>query len=186
MSIIRVHSEQQIRQVARSIEKFGFNVPIPVDEHLQVIAGHGRLAASSLSELTHVPTVQIAHLSETQRRAFMIADNRLTENSSWDSRLLGEQLKVLSEANLDFSLDVLGFEMAEIDLFIEGLSELGEAEEEAHDPVDFGGPLTTVLGDHWILGKHHLFCGNSLEPASFNCLMEGKLADILFTDLPST
>ncbi len=180
----RRHSKQQVRQIAKSIESFGFNVPVLIDERLQVIAGHGRLAAATLLKLSQVPTIQIAHLSEMQRRAFMIADNRLTENSSWDPRLLGEQLRVLSEANLDFSLDVLGFEMAEIDLFIEGLSEPGGAKEETCELADFGGPPTTVLGDQWALGEHRLLCGDSLVPASLVCLMQHKLADIVFTDPP--
>src|SRR5258707_964116 len=99
----RVHSKKQIQQVARSIEAFGFNVPFLVDRKLKLIAGHGRLAACKLLRINKVPTICLDHLTEEQIRAFMIADNRLTENADWDDRLLGEQLKTLSEVKLDFS-----------------------------------------------------------------------------------
>ncbi len=97
----RLHSQKQVEQIANSIKVFGFNVPFLVDCNLQVIAGHGRLIASKLLGLEQVPVIRLEHLSEHQRRAFMIADNRLTEISEWDDQLLGEQLKILSEAEID-------------------------------------------------------------------------------------
>ena len=100
----RIHGRQQVRQIARSIEVFGFNVPVLIDANLKVVAGHGRIAACQLLGLNEVPTILLDHLSEAQIRAFMIADNRLTETSAWDDQLLAEQLKELSELNLDFSL----------------------------------------------------------------------------------
>lgn len=180
----RSHSKQQVRQVANSIKTFGFNVPILVDEHLAVIAGHGRLAAASLLELSQIPTIQISHLSEAQRQAFLIADNRLTENSTWDSRLLGEQLRELSRADLDFDLEVVGFEMAEIDLFIEGLNDLGEPERDETEKKEELGPQVTNLGDQWCLGKHRHLCADALQAGNFSSLMDGKLADLVFTDPP--
>ena len=122
----RIHSDKQVRQIAQSIRTFGFNVPILVDRDMKVIAGHGRVAAARLLQMDKVPIIRLEHLSEHQRRAFMIADNRLTENALWDDRLLGEQLKILSEAEIDFSLEVTGFEMAEIDIFIEGVMAYSE------------------------------------------------------------
>ena len=110
----RVHSDKQVHQIAQSIEAFGFNVPILVDDRQNVVAGHGRLLAARKLGWNTVPVIKLKHLSESQYTAFLIADNRLTENSSWDERLLGEQLKVLSELELDFDLEVTGFEMAEI------------------------------------------------------------------------
>ncbi len=92
----RVHTAKQIRQIANSIKIFGFNVPVLVDSHLQVIAGHGRVLACELLGISEVPTIRLEHLSEHQIRAFTIADNRLTENAEWDNRLLGEQFKILS------------------------------------------------------------------------------------------
>jgi ParB-like chromosome segregation protein Spo0J len=118
----RAHSPRQVRQIARSIEAFGFNVPILIDAERKVIAGHGRVLAARELKLPEVPTIRLEHLSAAQARAFMIADNRLTENSTWDDRLLAEQLQELAVLNLDFSLELTGFEMGEIDLRIEGLS----------------------------------------------------------------
>ena len=99
----RSHSARQIRQIARSIRTFGFNVPVLVDARMGVIAGHGRILAARQLDLTQVPVILLEHLSEAQQRAFMIADNRLTENAQWDERLLAEQLRDLSLLDLDFS-----------------------------------------------------------------------------------
>lgn len=108
----RIHRPRQVRQIADSIQAFGFNVPILTDADGQVIAGHGRVLAARRLGLSEAPTVQIEHLSAAQRRAFMIADNRLTENSQWDDQLLAEQLKELSELDLSFNLEATGFDMA--------------------------------------------------------------------------
>src|SRR5215204_5359445 len=116
----RVHSRQQIRQIARSIQTFGFNVPLLVDADLNVIAGHGRLRAAQKLGLGVVPTISLEHLTPEQARAFAIADNRLTEIATWDEQVLGEQLLELSELDLDFSLDVTGFEIPRIEVLIEG------------------------------------------------------------------
>ena len=118
----RQHSRQQIAQIARSIEAFGFNVPILVDESLTVLAGHGRAQAGQQIGLQEVPIIRLAHLSEAQARAFSIADNRLTDNSPWDDRLLGEIFRDLSAVELEFKLEATGFSIAEIDLSIEGLT----------------------------------------------------------------
>src|SRR6267143_1608411 len=109
----RVHSKKQIRQLANSIEAFDFNVPILIDRDGKVVAGHGRLLACRELGITEVPTLCLEHLSPAQARAFMIADNRLTEIATWDDRLLAQQLKDLSLLGLDFSLEVTGFEMGE-------------------------------------------------------------------------
>src|SRR5258708_1972618 len=109
----RVHTDRQIDQIARSIRTFGFNVPILVDVDLNVIAGHGRLLAAKLLHIDQVPVIKLEHLTDQQRRAFLIADNRLTEIANWDERLLGEQLKILAEADLNFSIESTGFEIGE-------------------------------------------------------------------------
>jgi DNA modification methylase len=182
----RNHSDKQVRQIARSIESFGFNVPILVDGNFRVIAGHGRLQACRLLGLEVVPTISLEHLSDAQTRAFMIADNRLTENATWNDKLLGEQLKVLSEVDLTFDLEVTGFEMAEIDLLIEGLSPAAEG---AADPADEipelqGKAQVTCEGDLWLLDRHRVCCGSALKPESYAVLMNGKSADCVFTDPP--
>src|ERR1700726_3356258 len=129
----RQHSKKQILKLANSIETFGFNVPVLVDAELNVISGHGRLAACRALGLAEVPILRLDHLSPAQLRAFMIADNRLTELAQWDDRLLAQQLKDLSLLGLDFSLEVTGFEMGEIDLRIESL---GGVPDRANDPGD--------------------------------------------------
>src|ERR1700758_2177227 len=154
----RLHSKKQIRQIATSIETFGFNVPVLIDSHGQLIAGHGRVLAAQLLGMTHIPTIMLEHLTEAQICAFMIADNRLTENSVWDDRLLAEQFKELSVLDLDFSLEATGFEMGEIDLRIEGLNSRREADG-ADDLSELpAGPPVTRVGDLWLLGEHRVYC----------------------------
>ena len=180
----RVHSEKQIQQVARSIEAFGFNVPFLVDRKLKLIAGHGRLAACKLLGINKVPTICLDHLTEEQIRAFMIADNRLTENADWDDRLLGEQLKALSEVKLDFSLEATGFEMAEIDLMIEGLASPTEAEAADTLPTMSSPVPVTKPGDLWLLGRNRLICGDALGGQAYQGLMDDRLAAAVFIDPP--
>jgi len=181
----RFHSPRQIRQIARSIESFGFNVPILVDAKCKVIAGHGRVMACKLRGWTEVPTISLEHLSEAQAKAFALADNRLTENSVWDDRLLAEQLKELSALDLDFSLEATGFEMGEIDLRIEGLNG-GQASDDVADDLSAlpSGLAVTRLGDLWLLGEHRVLCGSALDGASYATLLEGERADLVFTDPP--
>jgi DNA modification methylase len=180
----RLHSDKQVQQIARSIEAFGFNVPVLVDSSSQVVAGHGRLSACNLLGIEEVPVIRLEHLSEHQRRAFMIADNRLTENSEWNKPLLGEQLKILSDAELNFSLEVTGFEMAEIDTMIEGVSPVFEGEADPADAVVDSGIPVTKPGDLWVLGRHRLLCGNALDEKSYLMLMQGRRATAVFTDPP--
>jgi DNA modification methylase len=182
----RSHTDKQLRQIANSIRSFGFNVPVLVDAQLSVIAGHGRVLACKLLGITEVPTIRLEHLSEHQIRAFTIADNRLTENAEWDNRLLGEQLKILSEVELDFGLEVTGFEMSEIDLFIENLA---LATEEGADPADSipdfeAGPRITQPGDCWVLNHHRVYCGDARDDLAYSTLMEGRRAQMVFTDPP--
>jgi DNA modification methylase len=168
----------------KSIETFGFNVPILVDVERKVIAGHGRLLGAQKLGLSVVPTIQLDHLTEAQSRAFMIADNRLTENSAWDDRLLAEQLKELSELELDFSLETTGFAMGEIDLRIEGLTVPAETEDDPADTLPSPSPARTRPGDLWQLGPHRLLCGDARDDAAYARLMAGKLAAMVFTDPP--
>src|SRR5450755_589597 len=116
----RLHSEEQIAKLAECIRQFGFNSPILTDRRLTVSAGHARLRAAKFLGMSHVPTICLDHLSESQIKAFAIADNRLSELSQWDEQMLGKQFKSLSVLNLDFSLETSGFKTAEIDAYIEG------------------------------------------------------------------
>lgn len=179
----RVHSDKQVLQIARSIEAFGFNVPILVDDRQNVVAGHGRLLAARKLGWDTVPVIKLNHLSESQYAAFLIADNRLTENSTWDEQLLGEQLKVLSEMELDFDLEVIGFETAEIDLLIDGFDTVSEPDPDDRLPAIESSAIS-VVGDLWQLGKHRVFCGNSLLPENYERLLDGAKADLVITDPP--
>jgi hypothetical protein len=180
----RLHSKKQVRQIARSIKTFGFNVPVLVDAEL---AGHGRLLAAGELGITEVPTLRLDHLSPAQARALMIADNRLTEIAGWDDKLLAEQLKDLSLLGLDFSLELTGFEMGEIDLRIAALEDSPEQTDD--DPADAVPELPTrpplsKIGDVWLLGRHRVLCGNALDPADFAALMSEERAAMVFTDPP--
>jgi ParB-like chromosome segregation protein Spo0J len=179
----RVHKDKQVAQIAQSIKAFGFNVPILVDDGHHVVAGHGRLLAARKLGWDTVPVIKLNHLTESQYSAFLIADNRLTENSSWDERLLGEQLKVLSELELDFDLEVTGFEIAEIDVLIDGMETINEPDPDDRLPAIEASAISTS-GDLWQLGKHRVLCGNSLVAENYTLLMDGAKADLVITDSP--
>ncbi len=182
----RIHSERQIRQIARSIKAFGFNVPIQINRQRQVVGGHGRLEAAKVLGLATVPTIELEHLTLEQQIAFAIADNKLTENSKWDERLLAEQINFLSGVELDFSLEATGLEVAEIDILIESLA---PASENGHDDADIvpearcSAPVTK-LGDLWLLNNHRVLCENSLNENSFRVLMQNRKASTVFVDPP--
>jgi DNA modification methylase len=182
----RIHTDRQIRQIENSIRAFGLNWPILVGQNWLVIAGHGRLLACKALGLTEVPVIHLEHLTEAQRTAFALADNKLTENSCWNERLLGEQLKVLAEAELDFDIEAIGFETAELDLFIEGIDSPGS---DATDPAD--EEIESVLsrsvsrrGDVWKLGDHRILCGDALCESDYRTLMGERKADVVFCDPP--
>ena len=180
----RHHSDRQIKQIARSIGSFGFNVPVLIDGNNKVLAGHGRALACQSLGWIEVPVIRLKHLTPTQARAFAIADNRLTETSTWDDRLLGEVLADLSALELEFDLEATGFSMAEIDLRIEGIS--GERQRDSADepPEVVSRIPVSTPGDFWILGKHRLLCGDALDGASYPALLQGRRADLVFTDPP--
>jgi DNA modification methylase len=182
----RQHPDEQIQRIANSIDTFGFCVPIGIDENSMVIFGHGRLLAARRLNLPRVPVVSLSHLTKDQLRALMIADNRLTEASTWDRDLLAEQLKFLAEAELDFSLEVTGFEMGEIDVIIEGADPAGDLQNDPADSLPDSRSAIPVSreGDLWSLSKHRIYCGNSLDHNSFLTLMTGRRADMVFIDPP--
>lgn len=182
----RRHSKRQIMKLAKSIETFGFIVPVLVDAELNLYVGHGRLAACDEIGMVEVPTVCLDHLSPAQLRAFMIADNRLTELAEWDDRRLAEQLKDLSLSGLDFSLEVIGFEMAEIDLRIGSLEDLPTPGDDPADalPEPPASPPVSENGDLWLLGRHRVLCGNAMDAAAFALLMGEGRAAMAFSDPP--
>ena len=181
----RRHTRKQVRQIAESIKAFGFNVPILIDRHGNIIAGHGRWLACRELGFTEVPTLCLDHLTPAQARAFMIADNRLTEIAVWDDRLLARQLKELTLVGLDFDIEVTGFEMGEIDLRIASLDDPAGVEADPADVVPQipAAPLSK-LGDMWLLHRHRLLCGSALDSALFAELMGEERAATAFVDPP--
>jgi len=180
----RVHTKKQIHQIVQSIEAFGFNVPVLIDGRSRVIAGHGRVMACKELGIREVPTISLHHLTEVQAKAFLLADNKLTENAAWDERLLGEQLKGLAEVDLEFSLEAIGFEMGEIDLLIEGLTPASEGKDDPADQIPEPGPLVSRAGDLWLLGRHRVVCGSALQEETYHAVMARKRASMVFTDPP--
>jgi len=182
----RRHSKKQIRQIAASIEAFGFIVPILIDRDGNIVAGHGRWLACRYLGFTEVPTLCVDHLTPAQACAFRIADNRLTEIGTWDDRLLAQQLKDLSLLGLDFSVELTGFEMGEIDLRIAAFEEFSETSEDPADAVpEFPGRFpVSKHRDLWLLGRHRVLCGNALEAEAFTALMGQERAAAVFTDAP--
>ncbi len=179
----RTHSTKQINQIAASIQNFGFANPVLIDGDGSIIAGHGRVAAAKQLGMKEVPTIELAHLSPAERRAYVIADNRLAELAGWDREILKIEFQALAEMDLDFELEITGFETAELDLLLD------DDVEAAHDPADElpepeTGPAITEPGDIWQCGPHRLICGDARDPATYAALMGEERARAVFTDPP--
>lgn len=180
----RTHSKKQIKQIARSIERFGFTNPVLVSDDGEIIAGHGRVEAAKLLGWKQVPTLALSHLSEDERRAYVIADNKLALNAGWDKAILAIELQALSE--LKFDVELTGFSLAEIDLVID---EAGEADpngfDAPEDEVEFAtGQPVSRHGDLWLMGRHKLLCGDARSSFGFEVLMGSESVDLVFTDPP--
>jgi DNA modification methylase len=178
----RVHSKQQVRQIASSIKAFGFLNPILVDDSNVIVAGHGRVAAAKLLGMRDVPTIKLSGLSEAEIRAYILADNKLAERAGWDPAILAIELQHLLTLDSDLDITLTGFEVAEIDVILRDAN----ANSEIDDVVDLAvqGPAITQVGDVWLLGKHRVLCGNSLEQESYKKLMAGRKAKVAFSDPP--
>src|SRR6266481_4570479 len=180
----RTHSRKQIRQIAKSIEKFGFCNPVLIDDAKQIIAGHGRVEAAKLLGIDTVPTCTLSHLSEADKRAYILADNRLAEVAGWDKELLAIELQGLID--LDVEIELTGFEMPEIDLILEDAREANGASSGPEDDVPQypSGPVVTQAGDLWVLGNHRLLCADARDQAAYERLLDGAKAEFVFTDPP--
>jgi hypothetical protein len=178
----RTHSPRQIKQIARSIEQFGFVNPILVDRNKQIVCWHGRVAGAQLLGLKAVPTITLEHLSEENLRAYVIADNRLAEKAGWDKELLAIELQGLKD--LEFDFDSIGFDGAEIEVILDS------AETATSTPIEDNLPdvdpkrVITQQGDLWTLGKHRLCCSDARRPDAFATLMSGERARLIFVDPP--
>lgn len=176
----RTHSKEQILQLRASLREFGFVNPVIVDKDLNIIAGHGRILAAKEEGITEVPCVFAEHLTEAQKRAYIIADNRLAMNAGWDMEMLSVEISELQ--GVDFDLSVLGFDEAELSKL------MGDIEDVKDDDFDVDEelkkPAVTKVGDLWLLGNHRLICGDSTKIDTFTVLMDGKQANLVVTDPP--
>ena len=178
----RTHSSEQVQQLANSITEFGFTNPVLIDGERQIIAGHGRLAAAKKLLMDEIPCIVLDHLSDEQRRAYVIADNKLALNAGWDEDLLKLELSALDR--IGFDLSVLGFDVNELsglvideDAITGGLTDEDDVPEVAENPV-------SKVGDLWLLGDHRVMCGDSTSATDINLLMNGIKPDLIHTDPP--
>src|SRR5712691_963149 len=180
----RTHSKKQIRQIANSIAKFGFCNPVLIDDDKQIIAGHGRVEAAKLLGIAAVPTCRLSHLSEADKRAYILTDNKLAEKAGWDKQLLAIELQCLID--LDVEIELTGFEMPEIDLILEDAREANGASSGPEDNVPQypSGPVVTQSGDLWVLGNHRLLCADARDQGPYERLLAGGKAQFVFTDPP--
>ena len=179
----RTHSKGQIKQIAASMKRFGFTNPILVSDDYEIIAGHGRFEAAKLLGLAGVPAVRLSHLSEDERRAYVLADNRLAEKAGWDREILAIELQELIALN--FEIDLTGFAMPEIDLILDEAREASEpaGPEDTHPEMP-AGPAVSRPGDLWILGNHRLLCGDARSADDYAKVLEKAKAQFVFTDPP--
>jgi DNA modification methylase len=176
----RTHDDAQVTQIASSIKEFGFNNPILITSDNGIIAGHGRLMAAKKLGIVEVPCIVLDHLTDTQRKAYILADNRIAQNSGWDTTLLSVEFEALTADGVD--LTMLGFDADEIAKMLEpdqvdGLTDEDAVPEVPAEPVN-------KLGDVWLLGRHRLMCGDSTSIDAVDNLMAGQKADLVFTDPP--
>lgn len=183
----KVHKGKQVQQIANSISQFKFNNPVLIDENNELIAGHGRLLAAKHLRLVEIPAIRLLHLSDAQKKAYRIADNKLTENGQWDVDLLKLEFAELEKRNLDFSLDITGFDIADIDIILDcSLTDKEVKIDEKANAVPFipENEIVSCEGNIWQLGRHRIICGNSLDKAVYEKLLGYKKAAMIFTDPP--
>ena len=176
----RTHSDAQVAEIAGSIAAFGFIVPVIVDENDLIIAGHGRVLAARKLKLSRIPVIVVSHLSESERRAYAIADNKIALNAGWDEELLKVELESLKDDGID--LESLGFSDEEFDALIAELEAEIEIDEDSI-PEKPAAPVSRV-GDIWQLGEHRLLCGDALDPGAYTTLLSGEPAAMVFCDAP--
>lgn len=176
----RTHSEAQVAQIAASIREFGFLSPILVAEDNTILAGHGRLAAAQKLGLKKVPCVKENHLTETQKRAYIIADNKLSLNAGWDNELLAVELSELEGA--DFNVDLLGFDEAELSSIFDADKDVSDDDFDVEKELE--EPCFSKTGDIWMLGKHRVICGDATKLETFKTLLEDTKVNLVVTDPP--
>ncbi|MCB4767116.1 site-specific DNA-methyltransferase [Ancylobacter sp. Lp-2] len=184
----RTHSNAQIEQIKRSIESFGFVIPLTIEDDGTLLAGHGRLEAAKSAGRTTVPVVRISHLNEAQKRALRLADNKIAEQAGWDETLLALEFKDLLEIDLSldlsFDLSVTGFASAEIDRLVETISDTGGAVEQDEEIPETSADPVSRLGDVFVLGDHRIICADAREAATYEALLDGERAAMSISDAP--
>ena len=178
----RTHSEKQLVKLKASIHRFGFTAPVLIDELNVILSGHGRVQAAKELGLLTIPTRLISGLSETKKRAYVIADNKLSQLSGWDNNLLKSEMEIL--INEDFDIEITGFSTAEIDIMMDGSEEPVESNPDNLRPEDIVVTAVSQQGDLWQLGNHLLLSGDALNPDCYKMLMQGELAQMVITDPP--
>ena len=176
----RTHSDAQVAQIAASIKEFGFTNPVLIDETGSIIAGHGRVMAARKLAIAEVPSIRLTHLTEAQKKAYVIADNKLALNAGWDDEMLAVELTDLKD--MGFDLDLTGFSTDEIEALLAPVGTEGLTDEDAVPEVPEAA--VTVLGDVWLLGKHRVMCGDSTSVDAVEKLMDGQKAQTFFIDPP--
>jgi len=178
----RTHTKKQVRQIADSIERFGFTNPVLADASNRIIAGHGRIEAAKLLKMVDVPVIRIERFTEAERRAYIIADNRLAELAGWDDELLALELGEILKLEPEFDTKLIGFDTAEVEKLLNALdgTDIVDAEVE----IDETRESVSRVGDLWQLGRHRLICGDALDARVYQRLLDGKRAQMVFTDPP--
>jgi hypothetical protein len=180
----RAHKPSQIKRLAKNMRLNGFVTPVLLRRGSIIVAGHARVLAAKSLGLQEVPTILLEHLTPDQLSGYMIADNRLGELATWDKPRLGKLLQDLSVPDLDFDLDVIGFETGEIDLYIQGLDPVPAPDPADQMPDPVSAPPITQPGDLWQLGRHRILCGNALEATGYQALLGDERAQMVFADPP--
>ncbi|MEM8749796.1 MAG: DNA methyltransferase [Pseudomonadota bacterium] len=184
----RTHSKKQVRQIADSIQRFGFTNPILVDDNFMILAGYGRVMAAQVLGMESVPCRRLAQMSDAEKRAYILADNKLAQNAGWDEDLLAKELSLLLDEGQDINIALTGFSIAEVDVLLEPGGTAQEANAERDDalpaPVADAESAVTQMRDVWQLGPHRLVCGDARDVSAYAVLMEGESADMVFTDPP--
>lgn len=180
----RTHSTKQVKQIVKSIERFGFTNPVLIDDTNGIIAGHGRVLAARRLGMLEVPCLRLSHLTENDRRAYIIADNKLALNAGWDQELLAIELQGLIDAKYD--IDLTGFSIGEADIVIENAQAASTTASDRNDDEtpDLPDVAETRSGDIWHLGRHRLICGDAQNASVFDKLLGGETVDAVFTDPP--
>jgi DNA modification methylase len=180
----RQHSDRKIDMLAGSIQRFGFVIPVLIDDENRLITGEARTRAALRIGLSEIPAIRVSHLTAEERRAFAIADNRLSEKATWDEALLANELSFLAKIDIDFDFSCIGFETAEVDILLDASSTTAVSAADILPVIEADKPATSKIDDLWILDDHRLLCGDARDPSAYDALLAGKEAMMVITDPP--